>query len=84
MQLSVLPDQVHTAAGHISCCVVLMPCGPLKSGPAIKTPSVYVVGSLERAGVCMGEEGTGNNMFLGVVGTTKYPLGNLGKCARKV
>jgi hypothetical protein len=44
--------------------------------------SVYVVGSV--AGVCMGEERSENNMFLGMVGTMNYPLGNLGRCARKV
>lgn len=43
MQLSVQPDQVHTGAGHISCCVALMPCGPLKSGPVTKTAPVCIL-----------------------------------------
>jgi hypothetical protein len=40
-----------------------MPCGPLKEWTGSKDcPSVYVyvVGSIERVGVCMGEERTGN------------------------
>jgi hypothetical protein len=47
-------------------------------------PSVYVVGSFERVGECMGEERTGNNRFLGMVDTMNYPLGSLGRCAMKV
>ena len=43
LQLSVLPDQVHTAAGHISCCVALMPCGPLESSVATKTDHLFML-----------------------------------------
>jgi len=58
---------------------------PTQEWPGNKEcPSIYVVGSLERAGMCMGEERSGNNMFLGMVGTMNYPQGNLGRCARKV
>jgi len=28
----------------------------------------------------MGEERSGNNMILGMVGTMNHPLGNLGRC----
>jgi hypothetical protein len=58
---------------------------PIQEWPGNKDcPSIYVVGSLETAGVCMGEERTGNNMFLGMVGTmNNHQLGNL-RCARKV
>jgi len=42
-----------------------------------------VVGSLERAGMCVGEERTGNNIFLGVVGTIKLSTGKSGKVCKE-
>lgn len=43
LQLSILTDQVHAAAGHVGCCVALMPCGPLKSSVATKTDPLFML-----------------------------------------